>query len=279
MTSTRSLAACCRAISESTSASWLCWPRDRRGQPFSKAAQWSRTGALGLRDHERTSCLRGLMDLFERFLPHALLIENVPGFANGRGSALPDIERRLADVNRRCGTRYKLSSRVLDAAELGIPQRRRRAIIIALRSGADPVWPDATHRDCPLRAWDALRDVCPKRVPKPSGRFARLLVSVPEGQNYQYFTERGAGPALFGYRRRYWSFLLKLAKAEPAWTVPANPGPATGPFHWESRPLAPEEGSSATDLPEYVEARRELPGANPAGRQRHSPTSGRDVAG
>ena len=210
-------------------------------QPFSKAAQWSRTGALGLRDHERTSCLRGLMDLFERFLPHALLIENVPGFANGRGSALPDIERRLADVNRRCGTRYKLSSRVLDAAEFGIPQRRRRAIIIALRSGADPVWPDATHRDCPLRAWDALRDVCPKRVPKPSGRFARLLVSVPEGQNYQYFTERGAGPALFGYRRRYWSFLLKLAKAEPAWTVPANPGPATGPFHWESRPLAPEE--------------------------------------
>ena len=65
--------------------------------------------------------------------------------------------------------------------------------------------------------------------------------SVPEGENYQYFTERGDGPPLFGYRRRFWSFLLKLAKARPAWTVPANPGPSTGPFHWESRPLAPEE--------------------------------------
>ena len=112
---------------------------------------------------------------------------------------------------------------------------------MALRNGAEPQWPGATHRDRPVRAWDALRDVRPRMTPNPGGRYARLLPSVPEGQNYQYFTERGGGPALFGYRRRYWSFLLKLAKAEPAWTLPANPGPATGPFHWRSRPLAPEE--------------------------------------
>ena len=77
-------------------------------QPFSKAAQWSQTGARGLDDHERTSCLRGLMTLVERFLPHALLIENVPGFATGEGSALPMIEESLADLNHRCGTRYRL---------------------------------------------------------------------------------------------------------------------------------------------------------------------------
>ena len=209
-------------------------------QPFSKAAQWSQTGALGLSDN-RADCLQGLMTLIERFLPHAVLIENVPGFVRGGSSALPFLERNLAEVNRRCGTSYKLSHRVLDAAELGVPQRRRRAIIIVLRNGGDLTWPATTHRGRPMRAWDALRGDRPKAAPAPSGQFAGLLPSVPEGMNYQYFTERGEGPPLFGYRRRYWSFLLKLAKAEPAWTVPANPGPATGPFHWESRPLAPEE--------------------------------------
>lgn len=209
-------------------------------QPFSKAAQWARTGALGLND-DRTSCLNGLLTLIERLLPHAVLIENVPGFAKGGSSALPLLQERLAAVNHRSDTRYRLSHRVLDAADFGVPQRRRRAIVVVLRNGEALDWPAATHRDRPVRAWDALRGVRPEAAPAPSGQFAGLLPSVPEGMNYQYFTERGEGPALFGYRRRFWSFLLKLAKAEPAWTVPANPGPATGPFHWESRPLAPEE--------------------------------------
>ena len=181
------------------------------------------------------------MILIKRLLPHALLIENVPGFVRGGSSALPFLEKHLADVNRRCGASYKLSHRVLDAADFGVPQHRRRAIVIAFRNGGEPEWPGATHRSRPVRAWDALRCVRPETVPVPGGRFAGLLPSVPEGMNYQHFTERGEGPSLFGYRRRFWSFLLKLAKADPAWTVPAHPGPATGPFHWESRPLAPEE--------------------------------------
>ena len=210
-------------------------------QPFSKAAQWSRTGALGMRDEGTRTCLDGLMTLVDRFLPRALLIENVPGFVKGERSALALVRERLAAINDRCETRYKLSYRVLNVADYGIPQRRRRAIVVALRNGADFAWPAATHHHRPVRAWDALRNIRPATAPTASGRFANLLASVPEGENYQYFTERGDGPDLFGYRRRFWSFLLKLAKDEPAWTVPANPGPATGPFHWDSRPLAPEE--------------------------------------
>ncbi len=209
-------------------------------QPFSKAAQWAKTGARGL-DDNRADTLQGLLTLVERLLPRAILIENVPGFVRGERSALPILEKRLSAINCRRGTRYKLACRVLNAAEFGVPQLRRRAIVIAFRSGASPMWPTATHRERPMRAWDALHDVCPEAPPAPTGRFARLLPSIPEGFNYQFFTERGDGPELFGYRRRYWSFLLKLAKDRPAWTVPANPGPATGPFHWDSRPLAPEE--------------------------------------
>src|SRR5207302_1512865 len=73
------------------------------------------------------------------------------------------------------------------------------------------------------------------------GYWTGLLPSIPEGRNYLYHTRHGGGVELFGSRRRYWSFLLKLAQDLPAWTIPAKPGPSTGPFHWESRPLAVEE--------------------------------------
>jgi len=209
-------------------------------QPFSKAAQWSPQAALGLHD-PRASCLDGLLKLLERLLPHALLIENVPGFVRGPSSALGVLEARLAEVNCRCGTHYRVSVAVIDAADYGVPQHRRRAILVALRNGDELRWPSPTHAGRPVRAWDALRSVRPSIVPPIRGRYARLLPSVPEGRNYLYFTDRGEGPPLFGYRRRYWSFLLKLAKARPAWTLQAHPGPSTGPFHWDSRPLAPEE--------------------------------------
>ena len=59
--------------------------------------------------------------------------------------------------------------------------------------------------------------------------------------NYLWHTERGGGLRLFGWRRRFWSFLLKLAKDRPAWTIQAQPGPAVGPFHWKNRRLSPRE--------------------------------------
>jgi DNA (cytosine-5)-methyltransferase 1 len=67
---------------------------------------------------------------------------------------------------------------------------------------------------------------------------------IPEGGNYLHHTPRGAangGLPLFGWRTRYWGFLLKLAKRLPAWTIQAQPRTATGPFHWNSRRLSAEE--------------------------------------
>jgi DNA (cytosine-5)-methyltransferase 1 len=70
------------------------------------------------------------------------------------------------------------------------------------------------------------------------------LPSIPEGENYLWHTPRNdslRSEPLFGWRTRYWSFLLKLAKNQPSWTIQAEPGPATGPFHWRSRLLSIEE--------------------------------------
>lgn len=82
------------------------------------------------------------------------------------------------------------------------------------------------------------------------GKWADLLPSIPEGNNYLWHTSRGNGRPLFGWRTRYWNFLLKLAKNQPSWTIQAQPGPATGPFHWSNRRLSAKELARLQTFPE-----------------------------
>ena len=84
------------------------------------------------------------------------------------------------------------------------------------------------------------------------GAWAELLPSIPEGSNYLHHTDRGGGLPLFGWRRRYWSFLLKLAKDQPSWTIQAQPGPAIGPFHWKNRRLSMRELARLQTFPDDV---------------------------
>ena len=209
-------------------------------QPFSKAAQWRTRSRTGL-DDPRARPLQGLLDLIERFLPRAVLLENVPGFVRGRTDATGFLANGLGQINRNQGTHYGIQTKVLDASHFGVPQARRRAIMIATRDGQPFHWPQSTHAGRPITAWEAIGDLSDTESPQSSGRWADLLPSIPEGENYLWHTARGGGLPLFGYRTRYWSFLLKLDKHRPSWTLPASPGPSTGPFHWNSRPLSIRE--------------------------------------
>ncbi|MET8412908.1 DNA cytosine methyltransferase [Streptomyces sp. NPDC005195] len=175
---------------------------------------------------------------------------NVEGFLRGRDNASEVIEEGLAGVNDRHGTSYQLVAQVVDAANFGVPQHRRRAIGIAYRDGAEVHLPEATHADNPMRAWDVLWDLEENEKPPATGQWAALLPSIPEGGNYLYLTARGDGEELFGWRTRYWSFLLKLAKDRPSWTLPASPGPSTGPFHWDNRPLSVREQMRLQTFPD-----------------------------
>jgi DNA (cytosine-5)-methyltransferase 1 len=85
-----------------------------------------------------------------------------------------------------------------------------------------------------------------------TGKWADLLPTIPEGQNYLWHTARGGGVPLFGWRRRFWSFLLKLSKGLPSWTIQAQPGPATGPFHWRNRRLSARELARLQTFPDDV---------------------------
>jgi DNA (cytosine-5)-methyltransferase 1 len=209
-------------------------------QPFSKAAQWHARARAGLMD-PRAACFEGFVSLAEIFLPKVVLVENVRGFTEGRTSALPLFERSLEAINIKAGTSYRARSHPVDACDYGVPQHRWRSIIVARRDGGTYAMPEPTHREHPTRAWDAIGAMHPRTPPKAKGRWASLLPSIPEGLNYLHHTPKGSGEALFGYRTRYWSFLLKLAKDRPSWTLSARPPQNAGPFHWENRRLTWKE--------------------------------------
>jgi DNA (cytosine-5)-methyltransferase 1 len=218
-------------------------------QPFSKAAQWALNGRAGVSD-PRAKSLSGMLDLVESFLPRVLLIENVVGFVRGSRSARHLLNDRLEQINAKHGSAYQLNIFELDAADYGVAQHRLRAIIIASHDGEQVRPPSATHYGKPLRAWDVLSRLPTQTdVPTLRGKWAELLPCIPEGMNYQHLTARGDGPELFGYRTRYWSFLLKLAKDRPSWTLPASPGPGAGPFHWDNRPLTIPERLALQGFP------------------------------
>jgi len=238
-------------------------------QPFSKSGQW-RNGRPPRMADPRASTLRAYLRVMEALLPEVMLLENVQGMLTSRTrqnqhyEGLDVLRAALARINKRRGTKYEPIVMVLDAAEFGVPQHRRRGFIFASRDGLSIERPQSSHGEHSLNgngkprnrlanAWDALHDLDdPEFDPAllPSGKWAGLLASIPEGHNYLHHTGRGDGRPIFGWRRRYWSFLLKLAKNRPSWTIQAQPGSATGPFHWRSRRLSLVELARLQCFPE-----------------------------
>jgi DNA (cytosine-5)-methyltransferase 1 len=236
-------------------------------QPFSKAGYWSKGDALRL-DDPRAATLSAYLRVLEDTTPAAFLLENVEGLAyRGKDEGLRLLLSAIDGINRRTRSKYRPRFEVLNAADYGVPQLRKRVIMIAARDGTEFEFPRPTHADPqvvqeelfarlpPYRtAWDALADVGPDPAEDLAvrGRWAELLPSIPEGHNYLWHTDRMGGLPLFGWRRRYWSFLLKLAKGQPSWTVQAQPGPAVGPFHWQNRRLAMRELARIQTFPDDV---------------------------
>lgn len=239
-------------------------------QPFSKASYWSRGDARRL-DDPRADTLTAYLRVLRDTKPRAFLLENVYGLAyEGKDEGLRYLLDGVDEVNREAGTNYEVNWRVIKCAEYGVPQLRERVFIIGSRDGRKFKFPEPTHakadeleRDLfsarePYRtAWDALGHLPPLQPDERDalqlgGKWADLLPSIPEGQNYLWHTPKGGGKPLFGWRTRYWSFLLKLSKQLPSWTVQAQPGASIGPFHWDSRKLTFEELCRIQTFPQGI---------------------------
>jgi DNA (cytosine-5)-methyltransferase 1 len=227
-------------------------------QPFSKSGWWANGDSLRLAD-PRASTLGAYLRVLRESLPRAFLLENVEGLAyRGKNEGLRLLLDEVRAVNRDCGTAYDPVVLRVEATDYGVPQMRHRVIVVGIRDGTRFRLPPRTHGGGlglePHRtAWDAIGDLgLGNEDVRLRGKWAELLPTIPEGQNYLFHTDRGGGLPLFGWRRRYWSFLLKLAKDRPSWTVQAQPGPATGPFHWDNRRLTIRELCRLQTFPDDV---------------------------
>jgi DNA (cytosine-5)-methyltransferase 1 len=242
-------------------------------QPFSKSTYWHMGDSYRMSDG-RANTLGEYMRFVEKLMPEVFVLENVYGIAyTGKEEGFQFLQNRIADLNKRRGVRYSCSWKVLNAADFGVPQIRQRFFLVGHRDGIPFMFPAPTHTsnqesngqgtlvpdlDQPaIRAWDAIGDIedaaCDLQELNVRGKWSELLASIPEGENYLWHTEKRGGLPIFGWRRHFWNFLLKLSKRQPSWTLQANPGPAVGPFHWKNRRLSVKEMLRIQTFPSDVE--------------------------
>lgn len=271
-------------------------------QPFSKSAYWARGDTKRL-DDPRADTLSAYLRVLRDVQPHAFMLENVFGLTyKGKDEALSLLRDTVRRINGAHGLNYSFEWRVINTADYGVPQIRERFFLVGIRNGRRFQFPSPTHTNrAPLdsmnrgikgrsqraifdesqftdlipwtNAWDAIGDLNDIEHPglQVTGKWADLLPSIPEGLNYLHHTDRGDGLPLFGWRTRYWSFLLKLAKNKPSWTIQAQPGAGIGPFHWKSRRLSIDEMKRIQTFPDdyeivggFTEAQRQLGNAVPS---------------
>ena len=225
--------------------------------PFSKSGYWLEYKRDG--NDPKASLLDSFVDAIAAVQPKAFLMENVTALWGKRSR--PIFERFLT---RAATAGYATDYRVLLAADFGVPQNRQRLVTVGVRADLldDPrrtwglEWPRPTHAG-PHETRSGWDETLPLHVgagpalegldgtsnpPEPGehvvGTYAEELRSVPPGDNYLWWTaHRGHPDPRFEWRKRYWSFLLKLHPDRPSPTIQGQPGPWVGPFHWDNRRL------------------------------------------
>ena len=99
-------------------------------------------------DDERNDLVM-VVDRFVRALrPRAILLENVPGLA---------ADQRLARLEKRLARHYATHRYLVDAADFGVPQHRRRVIVIAIECPFDETLFPEDLRHCLPESFDVSR--------------------------------------------------------------------------------------------------------------------------
>lgn len=117
---------------------------------------------MGLRDvlDPRNNLVSEFVRIVREVKPRAFVMENVPGMLSGDTRAILD---NALEGFETAGYRITHPVRVLDASHYGVPQRRRRLIVIGIRKDfKEPIaYPERSAKGVPERptVWDAIADL------------------------------------------------------------------------------------------------------------------------
>lgn len=109
------------------------------------------------RDDERNQLVSEMTRMVSELKPTVCMLENVPGLSQRGMPLLGTLENTLRDM------KYIVNRGVLQMADYGVPQSRRRLVLLAGRGFEIPL-PAATHARVPekgsgVKPWVKLRDV------------------------------------------------------------------------------------------------------------------------
>ncbi len=106
------------------------------------------------REDPRNALVFEMLRLIEELRPRAVMMENVPGLMQRGKKVYEEFKRRLELL------KYKIKEDILEAADYGVPQHRRRLVLLAgFKFNID--MPKATHSkngENSLPCWKTVRD-------------------------------------------------------------------------------------------------------------------------
>ncbi|HEY1248966.1 MAG TPA: DNA cytosine methyltransferase [Nitrososphaera sp.] len=212
---------------------------------------------------------------FVRFVkalqPLYFVLENVPDMQYYRDDQDDTLllEKALKFLRDELG--YLVDWHVLHADHYGVPQTRKRLVIVGNRLGQEIQWPRKTHEGKPVIVWEAINDL----PIVPHNHRLDEMPYEPRGplNSYQQEMRRGAGNILYNHQTRWHNeqdlkaFVLlpeggkyahlpdeykryrddifhdkywKLYRDRPSWTIEAHIGKDTYRHIYPSRPDEPE---------------------------------------
>lgn len=229
-------------------------------QPFSKAGYWITNENRKANDDPR-NMIGSYFRLISEIKPDGFVLENVESILHPTNKEAVD-----SIVEKATALGYHFSMLKMNAADYGIPQRRKRVFFIATKKKIDAkIAP--THGDIKdimenpnLKFYERAIDWiapfdCEKcwvgEIISSEGKYEYELSCIPPGKNYIALSERAGHPnPVFVAGKRYWSSLLKLHPLLPSWTIIASPGHWEGPFHWTNRRLSIRECAALQTFPD-----------------------------
>ena len=96
-------------------------------------------------EDERGQLVWRYIEIIRHIKPKAFVFENVTGLLSAKNSSKEYIIDLLKKAFLEIG--YTITSKVVNAADYGIPQRRKRVIIVGLQNGVEFEFPQATHNE------------------------------------------------------------------------------------------------------------------------------------